>query len=75
MLVSAKAAADIQMLMEQAGQTNRLGRAPPRQEPIRDPALLDWNEVTKIAHYYLSVDALAQPMWVREDPPPYREQR
>jgi len=62
MLVSAKAAADIQMLMEQAGQTNRLGRAPPRQEPIRVPARLDWHEVKKVAHYWLEVDAFAQPM-------------
>ena len=27
--------------------------ATPRlEEPIRDPARLDWNEVTKVAHYY-----------------------
>jgi len=72
MLVSAKAAADIQMLMEQAGQTNRLGRAPPRQEPIRVLARLDWHEVKKVAHYWLEVDAFAQPMRVREDSLPYR---
>ncbi len=41
------------------------------QEPIRDPARLDWHQVTKVAHYYLSVDALTQPMQVREDSPPY----
>ena len=34
---------------------------------------LDWNEVTKVAHYYLSVDAMKKPMQVREDSPPYRE--
>jgi superfamily II DNA or RNA helicase len=45
--------------------------APRLQEPIRDPARLDWNEVTKVAHYYLSVDAMARPMQVREDSPPY----
>ncbi|HZP43168.1 MAG TPA: helicase-related protein [Candidatus Binatia bacterium] len=44
---------------------------PVLQEPIRDPARLDWNEVTKVAHYYLSVDAMKQPMQVREDSPPY----
>ena len=44
--------------------------APRLQEPIRDPARLDWNEVTKVAHYYLSVDAMTQPMQVREDSPP-----
>lgn len=45
--------------------------APCLQEPIRDPARLDWNEVTKVAHYYLSVDAMTKPMQVREDTPPY----
>jgi hypothetical protein len=44
---------------------------PKLQDPFRDPARLDWNEVTKIAHYYLSVDAMRKPMQVREDPPPY----
>lgn len=43
--------------------------APILQEPIRDPARLDWNEVTKVAHYYLSVDAMKKPMQVREEPP------
>jgi superfamily II DNA or RNA helicase len=42
------------------------------QEPIRNPARLAWNEVTKVAHYYLSVDAMTRPMKVREDTPPYR---
>jgi hypothetical protein len=41
------------------------------QEPIRDPARLDWHEVTKVAHYCLSVDAMTQPMRVREDEAPY----
>jgi superfamily II DNA or RNA helicase len=45
--------------------------APVLQEPIRDPARLDWTEVTKVAHYYLSVDAMKNPMQVREDSPPY----
>jgi superfamily II DNA or RNA helicase len=44
---------------------------PVLQEPIRDPARLDWNEVTKVAHYYLAVDAMKKPMEVREDAPPY----
>ncbi|MCA1572913.1 MAG: DUF3883 domain-containing protein, partial [Chloroflexi bacterium] len=38
------------------------------QEPVRDPARLDWHEVTKVAHYYLSVNALSKPMQVRENP-------
>jgi superfamily II DNA or RNA helicase len=45
--------------------------APRLQEPIRDPARLDWNEVTKVAHYYLAVNAMTKPMQVREDSPPY----
>jgi superfamily II DNA or RNA helicase len=45
--------------------------APRLEEPIRDPARLDWNEVTKVAHYYLSVNAMTRPMEVREDLPPY----
>ncbi|MBZ0160837.1 MAG: DUF3883 domain-containing protein [bacterium] len=49
--------------------------APRLQEPIRDPARLDWHEVKKVAHYYLSVDAMTRPMQVREDSQPYGEQR
>jgi superfamily II DNA or RNA helicase len=44
---------------------------PKLQEPIRDPAKLDWNEVTKVAHYYLSVDAMSEPMRVRGERQPY----
>jgi hypothetical protein len=40
---------------------------PQLQEPIKDPARFEWHEVTKVAHYYLSVDALKQPMRVREN--------
>ena len=43
---------------------------PRLQEPIRDPARLDWNEVTKVAHYYLSVDAMTKPMQVGESDAP-----
>jgi len=45
--------------------------APQLQEPIRDPARFDWNEVTKVAHYYLPVDAMTSPMQMHEDSPPY----
>jgi len=45
--------------------------APRLQEPIRDPARLDWNEVTKVAHYYLAVNAMTTPMQAHEDAPPY----
>jgi superfamily II DNA or RNA helicase len=44
---------------------------PQLQEPIRDPARLDWNEVTKVAHYYLAVNAMTKPMQVRDETPPY----
>lgn len=50
------------------------GTTPVLQEPIRDPARLDWTEVTKVAHYYLSVDAMKRPMEVREASPPYGAQ-
>jgi superfamily II DNA or RNA helicase len=33
---------------------------PRLHEPIRDPARLNWTEVTKVAHYYLSVDAITK---------------
>jgi superfamily II DNA or RNA helicase len=48
--------------------------SPQLQEPIPNPARLAWNEVTKVAHYYLSVDAMARPMQVREASPPYGAQ-
>jgi hypothetical protein len=41
------------------------------QDPIKDPARFPWHEVKKVDHYYLSVDALTQPMQVREAPAPY----
>jgi len=47
-------------------------RAEPRlQQPILDPTRLEWHEVITVAHYYLSVDALTQPMEVRENGRPY----
>ena len=39
---------------------------PKLQNPIKDPARLQWHEVKKVDHYYLSIDAVAQPMKVRE---------
>jgi hypothetical protein len=45
--------------------------SPQLQEPIKDPARLDWYEVTKVARHYLSVDAMTRPMEVREESPPY----
>jgi hypothetical protein len=43
--------------------------APRLQEPIRNPTRLDWNEVRKVAHYYLSVNGMAKPRQVGTDPP------
>jgi hypothetical protein len=39
---------------------------PALQEPIRDPARFPWHEVTKVQHYWLEVNAMTQPMQVRE---------
>jgi hypothetical protein len=44
---------------------------PELQAPIRDPARLPWHEVKKVAHYWLEVNAMSQPMQVREDEEPY----
>ena len=44
---------------------------PNLQEPIKNPARFPWHEVKKVDHYYLSVDALTQPMQVNEQPEPY----
>ncbi len=45
---------------------------PQLQEPIEDPARFPWHEVTKVQHYWLEVDAMTQPMMVREEPAEYR---
>lgn len=42
------------------------------QEPVADPARFPWHEVTKVAHYYLSVDAMTRPMRISENAPPSR---
>jgi hypothetical protein len=41
-----------------------------RLQAIRDPAALPWREVKKVDHYWLSVDAVRQPLKVREEPLP-----
>ncbi|MCI0602504.1 DUF3883 domain-containing protein [bacterium] len=48
-------------------------KSDPRVEPIKDPARFDWHEVTKVSHYYLSVNAMTQPIRVSEDQHPYGE--
>ncbi len=45
---------------------------PELQKPIKDPAALPWHEVTKVAHYYLSVDALTRPMQLHDNPPSFK---
>ena len=44
---------------------------PQLQEPIEDPAKLEWHEVRKVSHYWLDVDAVTKPMQVREEGPTY----
>jgi hypothetical protein len=38
---------------------------------IKDPGRLEWHEVRKVDHYWLKIDAVTNPMQVREGPPPY----
>jgi len=47
--------------------------ADPKLTLVPDPAARPWHEVTKVAHYYLAVDALKQPTEIRERPAPYGE--
>jgi superfamily II DNA or RNA helicase len=48
---------------------------PALQEPIKDPARFPWQEVTKVAHYRLEVNAMTRPMTVREDQSPYGREK
>jgi len=47
------------------------GSEPMLQDPISNPASFDWHEVKQVQHYRLSVNAMTQPMKVREDGPDY----
>ena len=47
--------------------------SPKLQEPVQDPARLQWHEVVKVAHYSMSVNAITQPMQVREDKLDYEQ--
>lgn len=49
--------------------------SPVLQEPVRDPARYPWNEVKAVRHYYLDVDAMTQPMELRETVPPLGSRR
>ena len=46
-------------------------KEPQLQNPLKDPARLQWHEVKKVDHYYLSINAVTQPMQVREGEVPY----
>jgi hypothetical protein len=48
---------------------------PKLQYPVKDPARLKWHEVKKVDHYYLTIDALAQYMEIREEPGVFKTQR
>jgi len=48
---------------------------PTLQEPVKDPARLEWHEVTKVQHYWLEVNAMTRPMQVREDEAPYGKKK
>jgi hypothetical protein len=48
---------------------------PNLQDPIKNPARFPWHEVKKVDHYYLSVDALTQPMQVGDPAEPYQGPR
>ncbi|MCG2813001.1 MAG: SNF2-related protein [Candidatus Aminicenantes bacterium] len=42
------------------------GITPTMQEPIKDPARFPWQEVIKVAHYWMDVNAMTKPLIVRE---------
>ena len=44
---------------------------PMLQEPVNDPARLEWHEVNKATHYCLSVNAMTSPKQMREDKASY----
>lgn len=40
---------------------------PKLETPIKDPARFPWHEVRKVEHYWLEIEAMTQPMHIRED--------
>jgi hypothetical protein len=46
---------------------------PKLQEPVNDPARYEWHEVSKVQHYWLEVNAMAQPKRVCEPSATYGE--
>jgi superfamily II DNA or RNA helicase len=49
--------------------------ADPKLDPIADPARLAWHEVSKVSHYYLSVDAATRPTVLRDERGEYRSEQ
>lgn len=45
--------------------------ATPTLQTIPDPAKHPWHEVVKVQHYWLQVDAMTQPVTIREQPASY----
>jgi hypothetical protein len=45
--------------------------APKLEDPIKDPARFPWHEVKKVEHYRLDVDALSEPLTLKEEAPPH----
>jgi hypothetical protein len=45
----------------------RPGLQPILQEPLKDPARLEWHEVTKIQHYWLEVNAMPLPIKLSQE--------
>ena len=41
--------------------------APILQKPVRDPARIQWREVSKVQHYWMEVNAMTKPMQVRDE--------
>jgi hypothetical protein len=39
---------------------------PKLEDPIKDPARFEWHEVKKVEHYRLDVNAMTQPMELKE---------
>src|SRR4030042_6468688 len=46
---------------------------PKLQNPIKDPARLQWHGVKKVDHYWLKIEALTEPMKVSEESIPYED--
>ena len=44
---------------------------PQLQEPVRDPARFPWHPVRRVKHYWMQVNAITQPMRIKENAPGY----